>query len=95
MPSKKVIILCAYCSWKRICDFDNIGLHELKSDSMSSRKFRCPGCGRAIAPRKFPDPQKEVELAAKEDKVKEDNEAFIIEHAEFQRNFLKNMKEDE
>lgn len=95
MSSKKVIILCSHCSWKRVCDVDDIGLHELKNDSMSSRKFRCPGCGRAVAPRKFPDPQREMELAAKEERVKAENEAFMAQHAEFQKNFLKNVEENE
>lgn len=78
-----------------MCELEDTGLHELKSDSMSSRKFRCPGCGRAIAPRKFPDPQREMDLASEEKRIKEENEAFIIEHAEFQRNFLKEIEENE
>jgi hypothetical protein len=95
MSSKKVILLCSHCSWKRVCEIDDCGLYELKSDSMSARKFRCPGCGRAIVPRKFPDPQKDLERAAREERIRSENEAFLIDHEEFQKKFVKEVEDNE
>ena len=89
MARKKSIILCEYCGWKRVCDPDSSGLHELKSDSMSGRKFRCPGCGRAIVPRPAPDPQSDVERQTKEERSKSEYEAWMERSLDFQRNFLK------
>lgn len=93
MRKKKSIILCEYCGWKRVCDPDSSGLHELKSDSMSARKFRCPGCGRAIVPRSAPDPQADVERQAKEERTKSEYEAWMERSLDFQRNFLKEKDE--
>ena len=95
MSSKKVILLCSHCSWKRVCEIEDAGVYELKSDSMSSRKFRCPGCGRAIAPRNFPDPQKDLDIEAREERIKSENEAFLVDHEEFQKKFVKEVEENE
>ena len=95
MASNKVMLLCSHCSWKKVCELENTGLYELKSDSMSSRKYRCPQCGRAIAPRKFPDPQSDADRIEYENRIKAENESFLEENAEFQKNFLKEVSEDE
>lgn len=87
MNSNKVILLCSACDFKKVCALEETGLVELKNDSMSSRKFRCPWCGRAVAPRKFPDPQADLENKAKEERLKVDHEAFVGESIEFQRKF--------
>lgn len=87
MNSRKVIILCASCGFKKVCDPDDTGLAEVKNDAMGPSKIRCPGCGRAVVPRKFPDPQAELEGRAKEERLKAEHEAFVGEAAEFQRKF--------
>jgi DNA-directed RNA polymerase subunit RPC12/RpoP len=93
MANKKSIILCEYCGWKRVCDPDSSGLHELKSDTMSGRKFRCLGCGRGVVPRPTPDPQADVERQAKEERSKSEYEAWMERSVDFQRNFLKEKDE--
>jgi hypothetical protein len=93
MANSKSILLCQHCGWKRVCDPDAPGLLELKNDSMSSRKFRCPGCGRAIAPRKHPDPQSEVDRKIKDARMKEENEAFIKSAIDFSANFAKESED--
>lgn len=87
MKSKKAIILCASCGYKKVCEPEDTGLVELKNDTLSPRKFRCPGCGRAVAPRSFPDPQSELEGKAKEERLKAEHEAFVGEAMDFQRRF--------
>lgn len=93
MSKGKVILLCASCGWKRVCDGECSGLRELKTDTLSSRKFRCPGCGRGVAPRKFPDPQAEADRKAKDDRLKAENEAFLGETIDFQRKFSEGIDE--
>ena len=93
--SKKSIFLCQACGWKRVCDPGSSGLLERKNDAESPSKFRCPGCGRGIVPRKFPDPQAETERRANEDRMKADNEAFLDETAQFQNKFIKEMSDDQ
>ena len=73
---------------------DESGLLELKNDSMSSRKFRCPGCGMAITPRPFQDPQRDLELKFKDEKIKKENEEFVAEANEFRRKFAEEMGGD-
>jgi len=91
MPNKISIFLCQACGWKRVSDLDNSGLTELGNDTMSARKFRCPKCGRAIAPRQAPDPQSDIDLKAKEERTKSENEAWMLQHTEFQKSFLEEL----
>lgn len=88
MPDEPRIFLCQSCGWKRVCPIDASGLVELANDSMSARKFRCPFCGRGIAPRKFPDPQAEVERLAHEQATKSEHERWLETSLEYQRSFL-------
>jgi len=93
MPSSNSILLCLSCGWKKVCDPDASGLLELKNDSMSSRKFRCPGCGRAIAPRSHQDPQSEMNRRASDERIKAENEVFINEVMDFQKNFIRESED--
>lgn len=93
MTKGKVILLCAYCGWKRVCGEECEGLHELKTDTLSCRKFRCLGCGRGVAPRKFPDPQADMDRRAKDERLKAENEAFMSETMEFQSKFVEGLDE--
>lgn len=95
MAKGKVILLCSSCGWKLVCDNDCPGLTEVKTDTLSARKFRCKGCGRAIAPRKFPDPQAEANMKANEERLKSENEAFMSETMDFQNKFVKGLDEQE
>lgn len=83
------IFLCASCGWKKVCRMEQSGLHELRTDAMSSRKFRCPSCGRGIAPRKFPDPQSEADRQSEEDSMKAQYEEWLGRSMEHQREFLR------
>ena len=89
MTDKKHIFICESCSWKKTCGIEESGLHELKSDTMSSRKFRCPGCGRAITPRGAKDPQAEMDRKAYDEKSRSENNKWIQEAIQFQSDFLK------
>jgi|688.fasta_scaffold111793_4 hypothetical protein len=93
--SKKRIVLCDYCGWKKVCDPDESGLHELKSDTLSNKKFRCPGCGRAISARPFKDPQGEADRKSQETKMEEENKKWIEEHIQFQEKFLKERDDEQ
>ena len=93
--SKKRILLCDYCGWKKICDLDASGLHELKSDTLSNKKFRCIGCGRAISARPFKDPQGEADIKSQETKMEEENKKWIEEHIQFQEKFLKEREDEQ
>jgi hypothetical protein len=95
MNRSKSIFLCEYCGWKRVCETESSGLHELKSDSMSGRKFRCLGCGRAIVPRPAPDPQRDLDRKSKEEKSKSEYESWMQRSMELQRNFLKDRDEQD
>jgi predicted RNA-binding Zn-ribbon protein involved in translation (DUF1610 family) len=92
---KKVIILCSSCGWKRIADGDKIGLAELKNDSLSSKKYRCPGCGRAVSPRKFSDPQEEQDRKNKEEIMKKSEEKWRQENLDFHARFMEETENDE
>lgn len=93
MADAKSIILCEYCGWKRVCDPKSSGLHELKNDSMSNMKFRCPGCGRGVAPRPAKDPQAEVERKAREERSKSEYEAWMERSIDLQKTFIKEIDE--
>lgn len=88
MPEGPSIFLCSFCGWKRVCSPDKSGLVELSNDSLSARKFRCPSCGRGVAPRKFPDPQSDVDKRAKEEFTKAEYEDWMAKSVDFQRNFI-------
>lgn len=92
---KKVIILCSSCGWKRIADEANTGLLEIKNDSLSSKKYRCPGCGRAISPRKFSDPQGEVERKNEEEKMKKNEDKWRQENLDFHMRFMEETEHAE
>lgn len=89
--SEKFILLCASCSWKKISDLEE-DVIELKNDSMSSRKFKCEKCGRAVVPRKIKDPQSDLDKKIKEQKIQEENENWIKENINFKNKFLKEIK---
>jgi hypothetical protein len=91
----KVIILCSFCGWKKIAESDNTGLSEIKNDSLSSRKYRCPGCGRATSPRKFSDPQKEQDRKNEEEKMKKNEEKWRQENLDFHTRFLEETEHAE
>lgn len=88
MPDEPQIFLCSSCGWKKVCPPGQSGLLELANDSMSARKFRCPSCGRAVAPRKFPNPQAEVERKASEEAARSEHDEWLAKSADYQRNFL-------
>jgi DNA-directed RNA polymerase subunit RPC12/RpoP len=91
---KKAIILCASCGWKTVSDRDSIGLVEIKNDSLSSKKYRCPGCGRAVSPRNFSDPQKDQDNKKNEEKMKEENEAWLQENLDFHKSFMEETSDE-
>jgi hypothetical protein len=93
--SKKQILLCDYCGWKKICDQGSSGLHELKNDTLSSKKFRCPNCGRAVSARSFKDPQGEADRKSHETKIEEDNKKWMEENTQFQEKFLKETQDEQ
>lgn len=84
----KVIILCSSCGWKRIAEGADTGLVEIKNDSLSSKKYRCPGCGRAISPRKFSDPQEEQDRRNEEEKMRKNEEKWRQENLDFRARFM-------
>ncbi|NDD53769.1 hypothetical protein EBZ39_07805 [bacterium] len=91
----KVIVLCSSCGWKRITDGDKIGLAELKNDSLSSKKYRCPGCGRGVSPRKFSDPQEEQDRKNKEEIMKKNEEKWRQENLDFHVRFMEEAENAE
>ena len=91
----KKILLCEFCGWKKIAELDSSEIKELKNDSLSSRKFRCKKCGRAITPRSIKDPQKEVNLKSKELSLQEENKKWIEEALQFQNEFKKESASNE
>lgn len=92
--SKKYIFFCDYCNYKIISDLDNLGLRELKNDTMSAKKYRCPKCGRASTLKNTKDPQSDIERNKEEARIKEENEKWIKENIEFKVKFNK-KDEDE
>lgn len=92
--SEKYILICASCSWKLVSDLSDLNLYELKSDTMSSRKFRCPGCGRAISPRRADDPQSQQDDKAQSQRMIEENKKWIEENIKFQEEFAKEIKDE-
>jgi len=91
----KFILLCN-CGWKAISDLrDDIGIVELKNDTLSSRKFRCPSCGLAITPRKMKDPQSELDRERMDHEMAEENKKWLEESIEKQAKFIQEMKDGE
>lgn len=88
MPDEPQIFLCASCGWKRVAPIDDSGMHELSNDTMSARKFRCPSCGRAIVPRRFPNPQADVEKKAHEESMKSEHEKWLENSMDYQKSFI-------
>jgi len=91
----KKILFCEYCNWKIILDLANSDVYELKTDTLSNKKYRCKNCGRAVAPRKISDPQKELEIKKEKKKLEEENEKWIKENSNFRVNFLKENKDEQ
>lgn len=91
MPSQMQMALCEYCGWKRVFREGQSGLRPSPNDTMSADKFKCPGCGRAVTPRKIQDPQGEADRIARDDKAKSDNEAWLEKSMEYQREFIRGM----
>lgn len=85
----KSLLLCQSCGWKIISDLSNLKLYELKSDTMSARKFRCPQCGRAIAPRPISDPQGDLDRKKEDDKLEAQKKEWMSENIQFQKEFMK------
>lgn len=93
--TKKKLLICEFCGWKTVSEPERSGLYELKSDTLSNRKWRCPKCGRAVTPRKCKDPQAEIERKKKEDILKMDDEKWMEENVAFRKDFMeKNDDED-
>lgn len=88
--AEKYILLCG-CGWKRISDLSDGDLFKLKNDTMSSRKFRCPGCGFAVTPRPAKDPQSELEDRLAEQKARDDYARWLEESARDREEFLKEI----
>lgn len=91
----KYILLCDYCSWKTISDLDSLKSQEIKNDTLSCKKFRCPKCGRAVSAKKIKDPQKDLEKQKEELRVQEENKKWMDESIAFQINFNKERNEDD
>lgn len=87
--SNKYILLCDYCSWKTVSSTDDIKIQQIKNDTLSCKKFRCPNCGRAISPKKIKDPQRDLEKLEEEKRSQEENKKWIDESMNFQINFNK------
>lgn len=88
--AEKSILLCG-CGWKRISDLSDGDLLELKNDTMSSRKFRCPKCGFAVTPRPAKDPQSELEDRLAERKTQDEYAEWLEESARAREEFLKEI----
>lgn len=88
------IFLCG-CGWKLVSDIEGSGLIELKNDTLSNRKFRCPLCGFAITPRKTKDPQSEIEKSRIEKEMIEDNKRWLEDSLKKQAEFIKEIKDGE
>lgn len=86
-PDRFHLFLCEPCGWKKVCNLEMSGLKEMSNDSMSSRKFRCPSCGRGISPRKLSDPQGELDRREKEEAMKSEYKDWLDKSMEFQAKF--------
>lgn len=93
MAERKSLVLCEYCGWKRVCDPENPGIPALDNDTLSSKKLRCPGCGRGVTPRPAADPQSDLDRKAKDDRAKAEYDSWMEKSVEFQRSFLKGSDE--
>jgi hypothetical protein len=82
------ILMCG-CGWKKTTDLKDKNIHELKNDTMSSRKFRCPSCGKAVTPRHAKDPQSELDARIRSEKIAEDNRRWLADSLKAQEKFLK------
>jgi hypothetical protein len=92
---EKFLLLCN-CGWKKISDLKgDIGAVEIKNDTLSARKFRCPSCGFAVAPRKIKDPQLELDRANKDKEMIDENKKWLEESIEKQSKFIKEMQDGE
>lgn len=89
MPEEMRIALCEFCGWKRVFPAGDPSVRVSANDTMSSKKTKCPKCGRSVTPRKFPNPQGEADTAAKEQRNKLENEAWLERSAEYQREFIR------
>lgn len=93
--SEKFLLLCG-CGWKMISDLKGeVGAVELRNDTLSSRKFRCPSCGFAITPRKTEDPQADMDRKKKDQSMAEENKRWLEESVEKQAKFIKEMRDGE
>jgi DNA-directed RNA polymerase subunit RPC12/RpoP len=90
----KYILFCDYCGYKIISDLKNLDLYELKNDTLSGKKYRCKNCGRAISPRKFKDPQKDLEKKQEEERIDQENKIWLQSSIDFQANFLKENEDE-
>jgi len=89
----KIIILCSSCGWKKISEENKTNLVELNNDSMSSKKYRCPGCGRGVAPRKFADPQEEQDRKNEEERMRRNEEKWRQENLDFHARFMEEVED--
>lgn len=90
-----MLFLCEACGWKAVSDEKNTNLTPLKNDTLSSKKYRCPGCGRALTPRNCKDPQGDLNQKIKSEQAKEDNKKWLEESLTFQKEFAERCKDDE
>lgn len=92
--NEKFIFLCG-CGWKSVSCLEDSGIVEIKNDTLSNRKFRCPSCGFAITPRKTKDPQADIEKAIKEKEMAEETKRWLEDSVQRQVNFIKEMIDGE
>lgn len=93
--TEKFMLLCN-CGWKKISDLKgDVGAVELKNDTLSNRKFRCPRCGFAVTPRKTKDPQFDLDRAKKDMETENQNKKWLEESVEKQIEFIKEMQHGE
>ena len=91
----KFILLCQ-CGWKRITDLSGEApALELKNDTLSGRKFRCPSCGMAVAPRKTKDPQAKIDMSRMEAEAEEENRRWLEDSLERQHDFIREIRSEE
>lgn len=92
--NEKFLFLCG-CGRKSVSGLEDSGMVEIKNDTLSNRKFRCPSCGFAITPRKTKDPQADIERFRKEKEMAEETKKWLEDSVERQVNFIKEMRDGE
>ena len=92
--AEKFILLCG-CGWKRVSDLSDKDLTEIKNDTLSSKKFRCPLCGFTVTPRKAKDPQADMDRIQKDKETAEENKKWLEDSLKRQNEFMKEIEHAE